>query len=221
MMSPQAKLEEQAGPAELRAELMRMLALGFMHPDAQFHEQICSGSYQSWLNQLTLAYIGEPAGLVTVDVCATDFEAGYIGLFHTGMPGSKSIGLHAGDHDDMLDGRGRPEFMLDYVNWYKHFGLQVHHGSTTSELPDHLVCQFEFLAWLAGLEATPGHSSELTSGYRSAQHDFLNLQLLPFLNLLQEALAGVDEIPVTFYQTILEFAVAICKKGRIECHQSR
>ena len=210
MPDQEFKPRETMRSAELRGQLMHMLARGFMHPSADFHKAVSSGRYQDWLGQLARAYAGETEVIGPVNINAMQFEAAYISLFHAGNP--EVIGLHAGNYDLLLDGRSRAEFMLDYVSWYKHFGLEVRQGDSTAELPDHLVCQFEFLAWLAGLEADPDQSRELQSGYRAARNDFLTRHLLPFLDLLRANLSERAEPPVIFYTNLLELAILICNR---------
>ena len=79
--------------------------------------------------------------------------------------------------------------MLEYSRWYKHFGLKVRQDDQSNELPDHLVCQLEFLAWLANLESANTDKPTLESGYQRAQQDFIQRHLQPFLAIVIPALA--------------------------------
>ncbi len=96
------------------------------------------------------------------------------------------VSLNSADYDELLSGNDRPTFLLRYSQWYRHFGLRI--AEDDNLLPDHLVCQLEFLAWLAQLEYRTEAGPELQRGYRKAQQDFIERELLPLLPLLQRAL---------------------------------
>ena len=100
------------------------------------------------------------------------------------------IHLNAGDYKEMAGDRSRPEFLLDYTGWCKHFGLKISEQEQANELPDHIVCQLEFIAWLAHLECNSDDKPELQFGYQCAQRDFCERHLQQFLALMVASMAG-------------------------------
>ena len=178
-----------AETASARSQLFQLIALGFTDPVAAFHRVLADASYsQALVNAAGAAHCGGHFGWEqeTGDFC--DFEAAYIYLFQMGKGGKPLVPLNAGDHEDMAQGQGRPEFLLEYSGWYQHFGLKTNQQDDANELPDHLACQLEFMAWLAHLEAGADDAPELQQGYQRAQRDFLRRHLQPFLETLVVAL---------------------------------
>jgi DMSO reductase family type II enzyme chaperone len=171
-----------------RSRLFQLTALGFTHPVPAFHSVLTDGSY-------TRSLAAEAAGAHSAGHFTyreerefADFEADYIHLFQMGRGGKPMVPLTAGDHEDISQGQGRPEFMLKYSAWYRHFGLKINTDDDANELPDHLACQLEFMAWLAHLEETNLDEPQLQQGYQRAQRDFLVQHLQPFLELLTSEL---------------------------------
>ena len=174
--------------AQTRSQLMQLLGMGLAHPVPDFHRHLQEGSYQASLAELMEALFDASVSLSGQRVEFVDLEADYIRLFQVGNRGRPIVSRHAGDYDELLGDRSRPVFMLDYVSWYKHFGIKVRQDEQENELPDHLVCQFEFLAWLAHLEAGAVDRPELKIGYQRAQRDFLQRHLIPMVELMVPAL---------------------------------
>ena len=71
--------------------------------------------------------------------------------------------------------------LLEHTRFYRHFGLKVRGHGEDNELPDHLCCQLEAMAWLGELEARARRENRLAAGLERAQADFLDRLLLPFL----------------------------------------
>lgn len=169
--------------AREKSHMFQFLGLVWAHPDADFFNVLMDPGSRDVVADLCSCLTGTHIELPRLALEFETFEADYIGLVEP-APGNRSpAALHAGDYEDLVGSRSRPEFMLDYTAWYKHFGLGVKDGETETQLPDHLACQFEFLAWLAHLEEQAEAGSVLASGYRAAQRDFLEAQVLPFLDL--------------------------------------
>lgn len=181
--------------ASERSRAFQLIALGFAHPVPEFHHILADGSYgQALADNSTLAAAGNKQ-LTANQVSFSDFEANYIHLFQMGRGGKPLIALTAGDHKELNKEQGRPEFLLQYTAWYKHFGLKINEDEGANELPDHLVCQLELMAWLAHLEASAGQDHALRQGYQYAQRDFLQLHLQAFLEMLVTELQRAEERP--------------------------
>lgn len=176
--------------AQARSTLYRLLALGFSHPTPELFAAMESGAFQAQLKDCMEALEASSSELPVAETSFADFEALYIDLFLFGQNGRPHVPLHAGDFDEILQGRSRPEFMLEYSKWYRHFGLRTRDDPAATELPDHLTCQLEFLSWLAHLEANADPESPICIGYRKAQHDFAERMALPFMGSVAKRLSG-------------------------------
>jgi DMSO reductase family type II enzyme chaperone len=174
--------------AQARSQFFQLLALGFAHPIPELHALLSNGGYARTLAQAAHDGFGIDIKLASQDLEFSDFEAQYIDLFQIGRRGKPRVHLNAGEYDELSGKHSRPEFLLLYTGWYKHFGLQTAEQTDTNELPDHIVCQLEFLAWLAHLENTAVDNDKLRQGYQCAQLDFCKRQLQPLLELLVSSL---------------------------------
>ena len=174
--------------ARHRSRLLILLSQGFSHPNEAFHQQLLDGTYQTAVSQAHVGIFGQIFSLPEVTSSLVDYEALYIELFHIGKNGAPIVGLHAGDYSDLLDGQPRPESMLDYNRWYRHFGLKVSQTDPSLDLPDHLVCQLQFLAWLSHLEAEVAPGSNSVASYRHAQRDFIQRHAEPFITRVADGL---------------------------------
>jgi DMSO reductase family type II enzyme chaperone len=197
--------------AKARSRLCQLLALGFTHPVEAFHRVLVDGSYSQ-------ALLAASAGARCSGQFAhqemrgfTDFEADYIYLFQLGRGGKPVVPLNAGDHDEIAQGQGRPGFLLEYSGWYRHFGLKINADDNANELPDHLACQLEFMAWLAHLEESAGGAPELQQGYRRAQRDFLQRHMQPFFEVLTSQLQHKSRQPRInpFYLALAAYALEV------------
>ena len=145
------------------------------------------------------------ASLVPAGITFSDFEADYITLFAVGDGGRPQAPLAAGDYPALLDGKTRPELLLDHVNWYKHFGLSPRDHADL--LPDHVVCQLEFLSWLMHLEQTAADTT-LGDGYRRAQADFSERHLRPLMQCVHQRLQPEAGVTSRHFQALCELCLA-------------
>ncbi|MDJ0849717.1 MAG: molecular chaperone TorD family protein [Myxococcota bacterium] len=172
--------------ARARSRLFQLLAWGFGYPIPELVTQMRGGAYAETLAEAHRRAFDRPVELPRCECDAPTCEAQYAELFEVGAKGRPAVSLCSGDHEELLDGRGRPELLLELIRWYSHFGLTLQRDPEQRELPDHLTCQLEFLAWLAHLEAGATPASELARGYRQAQIDFCARSLGPFASRLRE-----------------------------------
>ena len=188
-----------------RSRLFQLTALGFTHPVPAFHSVLTDGSYTGALASAAASVNSGGRFTYREDRDFANFEADYIHLFQMGRGGKPIVPLTAGDHEEIAHGQGRPEFMLKYSAWYRHFGLKTNTDDNANELPDHLACQLEFMAWLAHLEESNLNEPQLRQGYQLAQRDFLVRHLQPFLELLTNELQARNGQPRInpFYQSLV------------------
>lgn len=182
---------------ETSSQIFRMLAQLLSYPDESVYPHLLNGNFQNELASCMLKTTGEPWSLPVVNDKFIDFEVEYSRLFLVGDKGRPLLSLEAGNYDVLSKGTGRPEFMINYINWYKHFGLAIKSDDESLEFPDHLVCILEFIAWLNHLEAEAVENSSLQIGYRQAQKDFIEKECLKFSALLRgqaQAMAMKEDI---------------------------
>ena len=174
--------------ASARSQLYQLLALAFVHPVAEFHQILVNGSYPLALAGAAHAACGIDTVVGQPQSQYEEYEAEYIHLFQVGKRGQPIVHLSAGDYTELLGSGSRPEFLLEYSGWYRHFGLKTNEDDQANEFPDHIVCQLEFLAWLAHLEQSSADNVVLQRGYQCAQRDFCERHLQQFLELMVTAL---------------------------------
>lgn len=174
--------------AEARSRVFQLLGMAFGHPLAELHTQMADGRFQQALESAQECAYGTAAGLPLAAADAAVFEAQYIELFAVGHKGRPAVPLCAGEYIDLLDGQPRPVFMQRYARFYRHFGVRIREAGEGNELPDHLTCQLEFMAWLVHLEAQALAEGADASGYQRAQRDFLVRLMAPFCRSTAERL---------------------------------
>ncbi|MGB5831397.1 MAG: molecular chaperone TorD family protein [Thiohalocapsa sp.] len=180
-------MTDQIRRAQARSRTWQLLSLAFAHPVAELHPQFADGrfaqAFESAIDEALETGLGtspgEPAELPSARVPFQEFEAQYITLFNTGPKGRPLVPLCAAGYSALLDGEPPPSLLLRYVQFYRHFGLKIRTGGEESELPDHLTCQLECLAWLTHLETRSLAQGDSAKGYRQAQHDFIDRLLGP------------------------------------------
>jgi DMSO reductase family type II enzyme chaperone len=196
--------------ASSRSQLYQLLALGFVHPVEEFHAALINGSYPMALSQTVRAACGIDTVTGQPQNSFADYEADYIHVFQVGKRGQPLVHLNAGDYSELLGSGSRPEFLLEYSGWYRNFGLKTNEDSQANELPDHIVCQLELLAWLAHLEQSSADKPDLQRGYQCAQRDFCERHLKEFLELMVTALqeanrqAAINPFFVNLFNLSLE-----------------
>lgn len=168
--------------ALFRAELFQQLALCFAHPDAVFFDTLSNSDFLAQVQSRATA-LNCASELLAPTQDFPSFEADYIDVFQVGRRGKPHVPLNAGDYQAILGSRTRPEFLLQYSAWYKHFGLKTRQDDSSNELPDHIICQLEFIAWLVYLEHG-ADQDDRRSGYRLAQRDFCQRHLCDFTEAL-------------------------------------
>jgi DMSO reductase family type II enzyme chaperone len=169
--------------------LYQLLSMAFSHPISALSEQMSDGRFQRAYDDHLETVFGHRTRLPRLSATATAFEASYIELFETGRGGHPAVPMCAGEYEQVLAGRARPALLLQYVQFYGCFGLKARSRGEDNELPDHLTCQLELMAWLRHLEARAlGHGRDV-QGYCRAQRDFIERLLGPFVDLFTARLA--------------------------------
>lgn len=122
----------------------------------------------SW-KQLTEQGIVDPA--LTQEL----LEAEYLAAFEVGREGSAVPlfeGMHSGDS-------GRDGILQDLLRFYEFFDAKL--SETDREYPDHIVTEFEFLAWLCLQEHAAEEKDSDPLPFRRAQRDFISRHVAVWL----------------------------------------
>ena len=165
-----------------RSASYQLLSIAFAHPIPEITGQLADGRFQSAFAAHMETAFGRIPPLPRLAIDPSGFESAYIALFERGGRGRPPVPLCAGEYMQLLDGRPRPEVLLEHTRFYRHFGLKVRGHGEDNELPDHLCCQLEAMAWLGELEARARRGRWPTEGFERAQADFLDRLLTPFLD---------------------------------------
>lgn len=172
---------DPAARCRARSASYQLLSIAFAHPVPEITAQLEDGRFQSAFAGHMETAFGRIPALPLLALDPSDFGSAYIALFERGTRGRPPVPLCAGEYMQLLDGRPRPEVLLDHVRFYRHFGLKVRGHGEDNELPDHLCCQLEAMAWLGELEARARRAHGPGDGIERAQADFLDKLLIPFL----------------------------------------
>lgn len=182
-------MSHPAQRAEARSRVFQLLAMAFSHPQPSLHAQMSDGRFHHALDAALECAYGVVSQLPRAGADLAAFEAQYIELFAVGHKGRPAVPLCAGEYLDLLDGQPRPSFMQRYARFYRHFGVRTRETGEGNELPDHLTCQLEFMAWLGHLEAQALADSADAGGYQRAQRDFLVNLMVAFCQATAQRLA--------------------------------
>jgi len=147
--------------------------MAFSHPVPELHAQLVDGRFGQAVDDALYTAYGNRTGMPVARSDYVTFEAQYIDLFAVGHRGRPAVPLCAGEYIDLLDGKPRPALLLQYSRFYRHFGVRTRDRGDDGELPDHLTCQLQFMAWMTHLEAKAIAEHKTAGGYQRAQRDFL------------------------------------------------
>jgi DMSO reductase family type II enzyme chaperone len=193
-----------------------------VYPVPELAEEMRNGNYGRAVAEAHELAFACSVALPRIEADFTNWEAEYAEFFDVGAKGKPAVSLCAGDDEEILDGRERPEFLIEFVRWYSHFGLKLRLEAEMRELPDHVTCQLEFMAWLAHLEGGAEPGSEIALGYRQAQLDFCGRCLDPFVMRLAAAAGREVERRGCgrFFAALLEVAVGAVHRTEREMETS-
>jgi len=193
-----------------RSRFFQLLAIGFSHPQREIYELLSDRSYSDALARVGVEALDEAFFVPAPECGHENFEAAFINLFQMGDKGKPRVSLNAADYGELAGSENRTEFLLNFNSWYRTFGLKISEDGS-NELPDHMLCQMEFMSWLAHLQSRSPTSAQIREGYERAQLDFLKLHLLPFAELLKSRCRNVRvDDGILFYQFLIEITARAC-----------
>lgn len=180
--------------AASRSRLYRILERAFSFPDAPFHLSLQREEFLRELLEIdgdlpySLPLPEHPElGAEGAAVPYQDFQAEYIRLFDVGVakpPCPLYGGLYLG---------GRKKVMEELVRFYDYFGL--HRSQPSSELPDHITVELEFMHFLTFKEVDALHRGRDRTSYVLAQRDFLDRHLARWLPRARKTLEQHEALP--------------------------
>jgi DMSO reductase family type II enzyme chaperone len=198
-------ISHTSSQAEARSRGYQLLALAFIHPQPEFYAGIANGSYPRALADTLAALRQDSEAMAAPPASFAEYESGYIAVFVAGPRGHPLVPLNAGEYAALRHGRSRPEQMLEYLRCYRHFGVRLNADAEANELPDHLSCQLELMAWLAHLEART-RDAALNLGYQRAQRDFIARLLRPMAREMGERRARIGDAQTFFAAVVRHLA---------------
>jgi DMSO reductase family type II enzyme chaperone len=101
---------------------------------------------------------------------------------------------------------GREGIIEDLLRFYDFFGLRLRQDNR--DYPDHLVCELEFMAFLAAREAHAAESGLDAGPYRLAQRDFLQRHLGVWLPELAQRLSRSGTVYTWLSRELADFTRA-------------
>ena len=115
-----------------RSASYQLLSIAFAHPILEITGQLADGRFQSAFAGHMETAFGRIPPLPRLAIDPSDFESAYIALFERGGRGRPPVPLCSGEYMQLLDGRPRPEVLLEHTRFYRHFGLKVRgHGAVS------------------------------------------------------------------------------------------
>ena len=176
-MGREVEIASPTRRAAARSSLYRLQALAFGHPVPELHRQMADGRFRDayGMHLATLDGYGKTA-LPLVRRGFARFESEFIAFFHVGPSGRPRCPLTEGDYD-LGGGETRSTLMLEFIQLYRWFGLKVRTEGEEQELPDHLTCQLEFMAYLTHRESEALARGLNAGPYQRAQRDVIGRHL--------------------------------------------
>lgn len=212
-----------------RSVLYRLLAFGFLYPDAEVKQLLLSPTFSEALGERVSA-LGNPSisaqvaalkqAVVTTRAARLDLAAEHVALFSRNVPCSP-YGSRYLIHDVMA----RPRILEEVSGIYRAFGLEV--SREHPDLPDHIGTQLEFLGYLIAkeLRALETGREEQAAICRDARAWLLQEHLLLWVPAFQQRLREHARLP--FYPAVVDLVLAVlrddaraigCAAGQLHRH---
>lgn len=181
---PVVDVDEKNRPAAARSMVYQVFSALFSYPAREeTAETMLDGSLQDALIALghdlpyASPFLGFGYGIEWPGASKEGLEILYTRLFDTSA-GRASVSMQEMHYSN----KTREVLWEDILRFYNHFGLDFRNGRT-SEPPDHLVTELEFMHYLTFLEAGASDDAE---PYTLAGYDFLERHLGEWLSGFQE-----------------------------------
>ena len=190
-----------------RAGVYQVLSRLFIAPDEETWKTAVEGRWPQKLREAAelLAYDFDFGVCALSDaVSFKDFQAEYIRLFEVGSgDGGPPVPVLSGTWSN----EDRRKEMEEIARFFEYFGLKT--SADDPRPPDHLATELEFMQYLAFKEAA-SPSPRLGGSFHRAQEDFMNRQLLTWLDKFAEALEAENTMPFWVWagQTVARFVKA-------------
>jgi DMSO reductase family type II enzyme chaperone len=201
-----ADVEIEDNEITARSGVYQTLSRLFKIPDEELWQIAVDGKWPEKLREAAelLAYDFEfGVAALSSSVSAEDYQAEYIRLFEVGIGDGPLAPILGGAYG----GGDRRKRMEEVARFFEYFGLKT--SPDDPRPPDHLATELEFLQYLAFKEAAAA-SPRLGGSFHRAQEDFLERQLVGWLEEFANRVEAADTLPIFVWaaRTASEFAKA-------------
>ena len=201
-----ADVEIEDNEITARSGVYQTLSRLFKIPDEELWQIAVDGKWPEKLREAAdlLAYDFEfGVAALSSSVSAEDYQAEYIRLFEIGTGDGPLAPILGGAYG----GGDRRKQMEEVARFFEYFGLKT--SPDDPRPPDHLATELEFMQYLAFKEAAAA-SPRLGGSFHRAQEDFLERQLVGWLEEFANRVEAADTLPIFVWASRIasEFAKA-------------
>jgi DMSO reductase family type II enzyme chaperone len=187
-----ADVEIEDNEITARSGVYQTLSRLFKVPDEDLWQVAVDGKWPEKLREAAelLAYDFDfGVAALSSSVSVEDYQAEYIKLFETGTGEGPIAPILGGAYV----GGDRRKQMEEVARFFEYFGLKT--SPDDPRPPDHLATELEFMQYLAFKEAAAA-SPRLGGSFHRAQEDFLERQLVGWLEDFANRIEAADTLPI-------------------------
>jgi len=201
-----ADVEIEDNEITARSGVYQTFSKIFIVPDEESHQIAVDGKWPEKLREAAalLAYDFDfGVAALSPSVSAEDYQAEYIRLFEVGAGEGPPAPIVGGAYNT----GDRRKQMEEVARFFEYFGLKT--SADDPRPPDHLATELEFMQYLAFKEAAAA-SPRLGASFHRAQDDFLERQLVGWLEGFAARIEKADTLPIWVWasRTLAEFVKA-------------
>jgi DMSO reductase family type II enzyme chaperone len=201
-----ADVEIEDNEITARSGVYQTLSRLFKIPDEELWQIAVDGKWPERLREAAdlLAYDFDfGVAALSSSVSAEDYQAEYIRLFEIGTGDGPLAPILGGAYG----GGDRRKQMEEVARFFEYFGLKT--SPDDPRPPDHLATELEFMQYLAFKEAAAA-SPRLGGSFHRAQEDFLERQMVVWLEEFANRVEAADTLPIFVWasRVAAEFAKA-------------
>jgi DMSO reductase family type II enzyme chaperone len=201
-----ADVEIEDNEITARSGVYQTFSRIFIVPDEDSYQIAVEGKWPEKLREAAalLAYDFDfGVAALAPSVSAEDHQAEYIRLFEVGVGEGPPAPIVGGAYNS----GDRRKQMEEVARFFEYFGLKT--SADDPRPPDHLATELEFMQYLAFKEAAAA-SPRLGASFHRAQDDFLERQLVGWLEQFAARIEQADTLPIWVWasRTLSEFVKA-------------
>jgi len=189
--------------AALRSTIYSEFAAALEYPDEFLVDRIHSGAIAKNL-QVIEAMFNKPMGddlgwasLSDIEITQDTLSIEYTRLFDSVGPKGPLCSLYTGEYTG-----SRMKTMEELIRFYNHFDLSMPESSSDS--PDHVVTELQFLHYLSFHEAKALEVGECSLNLQLAQRDFISRHPGRWFSRLHHDIVANNAVP--YFETLAKLA---------------